>query len=132
MLFRSQEKGQEIIADKHGKIKDMGDNKGARLTFLKKGDQVLNNEDTLAQLNFNKNYDRVMSGNGILAPIVQVSNGITKDEYNSGVERLEKAISDKPSFQFIDDERGKRLYRDYKGQRTELINNRQDIKTYDV
>ena len=128
----TQEKGQEIIADSSGRIKDMGDNKGARLTFLKKGDKVLNNEDTMAQLNFNRNYDRVMSGNGILAPIVQVSNGITKDEYNSGVERLEKAISDKPSFQFIDDERGKRLYRDYKGQRTELINNRQDIKTYDV
>lgn len=125
----TQEKGQEIITDRSGKIKDMGDNKGARYTYLKAGDKVLNNEDTLDQLNFNKSYGKMLSSNNILSPIVQVSNGITREEYNEGVSRLENAIGSKPSFQFINDENGNRLFKEYQGHRTELINNRQEIKT---
>jgi len=128
----TQERGQEIITDKKGKVKDMGDNKGPRLTYLNKGDKVIKNRETLDILSFNRSYANLMDSTGISAPVVQVSSGITKDEYNAGVERLEKVISDKPSFQLIDDERGRRLYREYRGERTQLINDRQNIITRDV
>jgi len=45
-LAWTQEKGAEIIMDKHGNIKDLGSDGGAQLTHLSKGDKVLNAKRT--------------------------------------------------------------------------------------
>ena len=45
------EQGAEIITDKHGRIKDIGTNKGARFTMLDKGDKVITAPKTAAILN---------------------------------------------------------------------------------
>lgn len=71
-LAWTQERGQEIITDKHGKIKDMGDNKGARLTYLNKGDKVLNNAKTMDALMFNNDLNNILTSNHIGTPIVNV------------------------------------------------------------
>lgn len=42
----TQEKGAEIIMDKHGNIKTLGSDGGAQLTHLSKGDKVLNAKKT--------------------------------------------------------------------------------------
>ena len=129
----TQEKGQEIITDKSGKVKDMGDNKGPRLTYLKQGDKVIKNRETLDILSFNRSYANLMDSTGILAPVINIeSSGINSERFDEGISRLEKVIKDKPSFQLIDDERGRRLYREYRGERTQLMNDRQNIISRDV
>lgn len=129
----TQEKGQEIITDKSGKVKDMGDNKGPRLTYLKQGDKVIKNRDTLDILSFNRSYANLMDSTGISGPIINVEGGgINSERFDEGISRLEKVIKDKPSFQLIDDERGRRLYREYRGERTQLMNDRQNIISRDV
>jgi tape measure domain-containing protein len=80
-LAWTQEKGQEIITDKYGNIKDFGDNKGARLTMLEQGDKVFNAEHTKRML-FNRELQGVLNLNGIS------SNGLTKQDFNDGINRL--------------------------------------------
>lgn len=45
------EQGAEIITDSRGNLKEMGTNKGARLTYLNKGDKVITAPKTLDVLN---------------------------------------------------------------------------------
>lgn len=82
----TQEKGAEIITDKNGKVKSLGSNKGAQLTYLNKGDKVFN--ATESALMFNSGLNSILAKNGInevsnnnqvIAPIVNVA---TKDNYH--------------------------------------------------
>jgi len=51
----------------------MGDNKGARLTYLNKGDKVLNNSKTMDYLMFNNDLNNLLTNNGISNPKVELN-----------------------------------------------------------
>lgn len=79
-LAWTQERGAEIITDKKGNIKDFGDNKGARLTMMEKGDKVYTASET-KQMMFNKELNSLMLDNGISMPKVVVNNsGLSKSD----------------------------------------------------
>jgi len=73
----TQERGREIITDKHGNIKSTGSDKGAQLTYLNKGDKVLTNDKTMDFLMFNSDLNNILSNNGIGSPIVNVQGNTT-------------------------------------------------------
>ncbi len=79
-LAWTQEKGAEIITNKHGVVKDFGDGKGARLTMMEEGDKVFNAEKTKRMM-FNNELNSIMMDNGISnAPKIVVNSGMTKAE----------------------------------------------------
>jgi tape measure domain-containing protein len=79
-LAWTQERGAEIVTDKHGHIKDFGSDKGAKLTMMEKGDKVYNAEQT-KRLMFNNELNSIMMDNGIgNAPPIIVNSGMTKSE----------------------------------------------------
>jgi tape measure domain-containing protein len=85
-LAWTQEKGAEIHTDRHGNIKTLGDNKGARLTKMSAGDIVYNAEET-KRLMFQNDYNSLLTSNGILEPKVVVNSGITYAEMDEIVGR---------------------------------------------
>ena len=86
-LAWTQEKGREIITDKHGKIKSTGSDKGAQLTTLAKGDKVYTAEQT-RQLMFDNGLNGIMSTNQILPP---KNNDFPIDEFRAIGDRMEAA-----------------------------------------
>ena len=92
----------------------MGDNKGARLTKLSKGDKVLNNAKTMDYLMFNNDLNNILTGNNISSPKVElnapsvdltpvvnainnkpvfgqrITNGELKDYLSNGSEEIER------------------------------------------
>ena len=79
-LAWTQEKGREIITDKFGNIKSKGSDKGAQLTYLNKGDKVLNNEKTMDYLMFDNSLNSILTGNNISTPIIEVNNNANFDK----------------------------------------------------
>src|SRR5690606_24984089 len=67
-LALTQERGAEMITDKHGNIKTLGNNKGSQLTYLNKGDKVFTADETTQKLN------ELLISSGV-SPIVNVSGG---------------------------------------------------------
>lgn len=82
----TQERGREIITDRQGRIKSTGSDKGASLTYLEKGDKVLNASKTRDLMSFDRNLNAILSGNNILPARNQ--SGLTE----AHVSRLEAAI----------------------------------------
>ncbi|MFM9825843.1 tape measure protein [Flavobacterium sp.] len=79
-LAWTNERGAEIVTDKAGHIKDFGDNKGAKLTMMEKGDKVYTSEQT-KKLMFNNELNSIMMDNGIgNTPQIVFNSGITKAE----------------------------------------------------
>ena len=117
----TQEKGREIITDKNGNIKSKGSDKGAQLTYLNKGDKVLNNEKTMDYLMFNNDLNNILANNTIGQPIVEVRNDVNFDKVGK---EIVKAINDKPVHgQTISD--GEIVnYLETKSQRIEIMNKR--------
>jgi len=77
-LAWTNERGAEIVTDKKGHIKDFGDNKGARLTMMEKGDKVYTAEQTKRMM-FDNELNSIMMDNGISnAPKIVVNSGISK------------------------------------------------------
>lgn len=110
----TQEKGAEMITDKNGKIKTIGNNKGAQLTYLNKGDKVYTADETTQKLN------ELLIGSGV-APIVntEVNNGLTEEQ----LERvMNKTLSKQPQNSIIFDEHGIRAYQNRENSRTKLKN----------
>lgn len=70
----TQERGREIIMDRFGKIKDMGSDDGAKLTKMKSGDKVLNNEKTMELLMFNSQFNNKLVPNLNTMPNLVVNN----------------------------------------------------------
>lgn len=128
-LAWTQEKGREIITDKHGKVKSMGSDKGAQLTHLSKGDKVFTANETEA-LMFNSSLNNMLLGNGIMMPKVEVS--MDTERITNEIKSLAKTISEKPSFTLVRDARGERIYQRKQAEIKELQNARLNIKGYDV
>lgn len=124
-LAWTQEKGQEIITDSKGNIKDFGDRKGARLTNLSKGDKVFNAELTKKMLSDEMWQDQLQSmlqGKGILMNSQSVSNGGATAQQIDAVmaKHFSRIALNSVSF----DENGMRVWSERNGNRTISTANR--------
>jgi len=77
------EQGAEIITDKHGRIKDVGSNKGARFTMLDKGDKVITAQKTAKILS-------AFSGADNAAAMSRVKDSAGNSYDLMAIERLER------------------------------------------
>jgi len=78
-LAYTNERGAEIHTDKHGNIKDFGDNKGARLTMMAQGDKVYTAEETKRMM-FNDDLNYMLNSRGVSMPINSQSNTMTAQQ----------------------------------------------------
>lgn len=101
----TQEKGREIIADKSGKIKSTGSDKGAQLTYLNKGDKVFTAEKSAMM--FNENLNNLLVNNGIDMPKIQINNQAITD---AQINRIVETIANKETANLNIDKSGLNFY----------------------
>jgi hypothetical protein len=90
------EKGAEIITDKQGRIKDIGTGDGARFVNLSKGDKVITATKTAQILNA---FGNVQNGTMIGKGKEVAGNSYDIMKLNTGLNRIEQAIKNKPEYQ---------------------------------
>jgi myosin heavy subunit len=88
------EQGAEIITDSKGRIKDVGSNQGARFVNLKKGDKVLTATKTAQIL---ESFGNVTNGQA-MTKADKAGNSYDIMALNSGLNRIENAIKNKPEY----------------------------------
>ena len=115
----TQEKGREIIADKSGKIKSYGSDKGAQLTYLNKGDKVFTAEKSAMM--FNENLNSILTSNGIDMPKIQINNQAITD---AQINRIVDTINDKEGVQIYNDGINIIMKRKKANQLVEIANRR--------
>jgi len=82
-LAWTQERGAEIVTDKHGHIKDFGSNQGAKLTMMSSGDKVITANET-KKIMFDSQLNNLLSDNGIKEAKIEIINqGLTIDQMDS-------------------------------------------------
>lgn len=113
-LALTQERGAEMITDKHGNIKTLGNNKGAQLTYLNKGDKVFTADETTQKLN------ELLISSGV-SPIVNVSggNGLTEEQMRN---IMQDTLAKQPKNSIIFDENGIKAFTSKENRRTILKN----------
>lgn len=113
-LALTQERGAEMITDKHGNIKTLGNNKGSQLTYLNKGDKVFTADETTQKLN------ELLISSGV-SPIVNVSggSGMSKEDMR---EVLNDTLAKQPKNSIIFDENGIKAFTSKENRRTILKN----------
>ena len=84
---------------------------------------------------WNEKLNSILMENSIM-PMSNTStavyNGLSKAEFNEGIGRLQNTIENKESFSIERDVRGEKLYKIKQGAKTELLNNRLKIKSFNV
>ena len=93
---------------------------------LNKGDKVFKNSDTEAML-FNNELNGILMNNGISSPIVNVNQEVKID-----TKGIIDAINSKVGLELNFDANGFSKYKKSQGQRIQLINNRLNIRGYDI
>lgn len=124
----TQERGAEIITDKNNKIKSFGNSGGSEMTYLNKGDKVKTASETMA---FNQGLNNILTSNNISGAKV-VFNGLSKSDFDNGISSLKSTIQNKEGITMIRDKRGERIFKQKQGQRIEVINNRLNVRGYDI
>jgi len=124
----TQERGAELITDKHGKVKSLGSNKGAQLTHLNKGDKVFNAKETKSIM-FNNELNGILMNNGISNASTVVNNNLDLSPLRSDINNLTNVIKNKPEWSLIRDVQGERLYQKEQGVKKLLVSNRLRIKS---
>jgi hypothetical protein len=120
----TQEKGREVITDKHGNIKDTGSTGGAKLTYLNKGDKVYTAQET-KQLMFDDNLNRLLMDNGINSGVV-VNNDFAGLE--SKMDSLISVVRSKESAILQMDKAGFEIYTAKENEKRKQMNNRLRIR----
>jgi DNA repair exonuclease SbcCD ATPase subunit len=92
----TQEKGAEVITDKYGKVKTYGNDKGAQMTYLNRGDKVYNAQKSEAYIN------KELAKNGIMPMRQSIinnneNNGLSKEDFNNGISKLAKSFKSQKS-----------------------------------
>lgn len=113
-LALTQERGAEMITDKHGNIKTLGNNKGSQLTYLNKGDKVFTADETTQKLN-----ELLISGG--VSPIVNVSggSGLTEEQMRN---IMQDTLAKQPKNSITFDENGIKAFTSKENRRTILKN----------
>jgi ubiquitin len=115
----TQERGREIITDSKGNIKSLGNDKGATMTYLNKGDKVKTASETMDYLMFNNELNAMLTNNSIdKAPSVNIQNT------NIDLSPVVKAINDKPVANIGIDKDGLEMYVTSANQTKEVMNRR--------
>jgi hypothetical protein len=120
------EQGAEVHLDKKGNIKDMGQNKGAKYTYVEKGDTILTASKSLA---FNKELNSILSNNGISSGSTVVNNNLDLSPLRSDIRSLEQTIKNKKETHTAFDRQGFSIYQKEQGKRALLVSNRLRIKS---
>jgi len=114
-LAWTQEKGAEVITDKNDNVKTMGNNKGAQLTYLNKGDKVYKSR---------QDYINKQLMNAGIQPMRSVvdnfaeNNSLTTNDFNAGISKLAKTMQSNKGSNTQVYFNNKRIDTDYfKGQR---------------
>jgi hypothetical protein len=126
-LAWTQERGAELITDKNGKIKSIGSDKGAQLTYLNKGDKVFDAKKT-QEIMFNNELNGILMNNGISNASTIVNNNVDLSPLNARIDNLTNVIKNKPEWSLVRDVQGERLYQKEQGMRKLLVSNRLRIK----
>lgn len=114
-LAYTNERGAEIHTDKHGNIKDLGDNKGARLTMMEQGDKVYTASET-KKLLFNDDLNNMLNSKGIsMNMTVNKNNGMTSQEMDI---IMSKHFSKIQTNNTVFDKNGIRQWSEKNGNRT--------------
>ena len=113
-LALTQERGAEMITDKHGNIKTLGNNKGSQLTYLNKGDKVFTADETTQKLN------ELLISSGV-SPIVNVSggSGLTEEQMRN---IMQDTLAKQPKNSITFDENGIKAFTSKENRRTILKN----------
>jgi hypothetical protein len=124
---KTQERGREIITDSNNNIKSWGSDKGTRIDYLKKGDKVINAENT------RKIIDQGMFMNSLNGLLLENTIGtipfrVEQKNDNSGVISEIKALrgdlmNRQSSLIITRDKRGERTFEYKNGVKRELLNN---------
>jgi hypothetical protein len=123
-------KYKEIIETPDGKKRIF--NERNKILNAPKGTKIYNATETESIL-FNNELNGILTNNGISnAPTVIVDGGLSKEDFNNGISKLAKTISEKESFSISRDKRGERVFREKQNKRTELLNVRLKMGKYDV
>ncbi len=72
--------------------------------------------------------NKMLERNGISQSLSITNTGINKADFNAGIEKL----YNKESFSMTRDVKGERIFKHKQGQKIELVNNRLNIKSFDV
>lgn len=123
----TQEKGREIITDKSGKIKSLGSDKGAQLTYLNKGDKVFTAEKSAMM--FNENLNNLLVNNGIDMPKIQINNQAITD---AQINRIVDTIANKETANLNIDKSGLNFYVSNGHSIKERTNNRFTFKRQSI
>jgi len=133
LMMVNDQKGskyKEIIETPDGKKRIF--NERNKVLNAPKGTKIYNATDTESIL-FNNELNGILTNNGISnAPTVIIDGGLGKEDFNSGISKLAKAINDKEALSIIRDKRGERVYREKQNKRTELLNIILKAGRYDV
>lgn len=107
-----QYNGRNVIIDKP---------KGTKVFTAKQWDKELNKMLTNAGISMNRDFINIEK---------PINNDFSRLEI--GIENLTNTIKNKESFSFYSDRNGERIYREEQGRKTELLNNRLNIKSFNV
>lgn len=114
----TQEKGREIITDKHGRVKSTGSDGGAKLTYLEQGDKVYN--ATKSALMFDSALNSMLMDRGVSMPKIEVGSGLNESHVN----RIVEAVRDIDPVSLNIDKSGLNAYVGNGHSRRELSNMR--------
>lgn len=128
-LAYTNERGAEIHTDRLGNIKDLGDNKGARLTIMEAGDKVYTAEQSKMLL-FNDDLNYMLKSSGVsLNAKINQTNGMTAQEMDYVIgKHFAKIQTNHTSF----DKNGIRQWAERNGNKTIINNARGEGKGFNV
>lgn len=133
LMMVNDQKGskyKEIIETPDGKKRIF--NERNKVLNAPKGTKIYNATETESIL-FNNELNGILTNNGISnAPTVIVDGGLSKEDFNNGISKLAKTINDKETFSFVEDKRGRKIYKEKQRKRTELLNIILKAGRYDV
>lgn len=121
------EKGAEIQIDKKGRIKDFGQNKGAKYTYVEKGDTIFTAEKS--SMMFNENLNSILTSNGIDMPKIQINNQAITD---AQINRIVDTIANKETANLNIDKSGLNFYVSNGHSTKQRMNNRVTFKGQSV
>jgi hypothetical protein len=80
---------------------------------------------------FNSNLNSILENRGVLPPTI-VNAGLSKSEFESGINQLANVIKNKSTLELVKDRRGERIYEKSQGMRKEIVNNRLKVRGYEI